>query len=255
MMKRIFGVGLFALVSTMLASNAPAEQGDNPLANAPTQYSADMVVTRKAGVSGVPTSAHAPPSMPGPMSMHLYVDGNKRRTDRDINGGVTTILRGDLNKSYTLKVSSKTYVEGPLDSRVLKSGADFGKSIGVLEKVGTEEVNGEVCDKYSFGSDTSKTVPGPMNRGPSRFIWVGQSTHMMVKSDNPSYTVEWKNIKLGPPDASVFEVPADYKKIERATSPQGKPDEEKSEATPSGELRSGDESPSPAASPAGEKSD
>jgi hypothetical protein len=268
MMKRISVVGLFALLSTMPAFNAPAEQGDNPLANAPTQYSADMVITRKTGSSGPPTSMHGPTSMGGPTSMHLYVDGTKRRTDRDINGGIITILRGDLSKSYTLIVSSKTYMEAPLDSRILKSGADLGKNLGIQEKVGTEEVNGELCDKYSLGSSKMPQIstgkmqmpqssqPGLMNRGPSGFIWVGQSTHMMVKSDNPHYTVEWKNIKLGPPDASVFEVPADYKKVDRPKPAEVKPEEENSGgATPSGEPKSGGESPSPVASPTGEKSD
>jgi hypothetical protein len=231
-MKRIFLVGLFALLSTIPAFKASAGEGDNPLANAPTQYSADMVITRKAV---------RPTSMPAPAPMHVYVDGNKRRTDRDIQGGIISILRGDVNKRYILTVSSKTYIEAPLTPGMLEPITASGKKMGIQEKVGTEEVNGELCDKYRLGSDTGKTPqtrqPGPVDSGrPRGFIWVGQSTHMIVKSDNSNYTVEWKNIKLGPPDASVFEVPADYKKAEQATPAPETPEE----------------SPSPTASPTGE---
>jgi len=236
-MKRIFVVGVFAILSTMPAFNGSAEEGDDPLANAPTQYSADMVITRKAG---------RPTSMPAPAPMHVYVDGNKRRTDRDIQGGVITILRGDVNKRYILTVSSKTYIEAPMDPKMLGPVTASGKKMGIQEKVGTEEINGELCDKYSLGSNKGKTPQtgqrGPIDTGlPRGFIWVGQSTHMIVKSDNARYTVEWKNIKLGPPDASVFEVPADYKKAEKATPSEVTPEESPS--------------PSPAASPTGEKSD
>jgi hypothetical protein len=229
-MKRIFVVGLFAILSTMPAFNTSAEEGDDPLANAPTQYSADMVITRKAV---------RPTSNPAPGPMHVYVDGNKRRTDRDIQGGVITILRGDVNKRYTLTVSSKTYIEAPLTPGLLEPVTASSKKMGIREKVGTEEINGELCDKYRLGSNTGQTLGqhGPVDSGrPRGFIWVGQSTHMIVKSDNSNYMVEWKNIKLGPLDASVFEVPADYKKAEQATPAPETPEE----------------SPSPAASPTGE---
>ena len=54
-MKRLISAGLFTLVSILPAFNAPAEEtSDNPLANAPTQYSADLVVNRKMGEKTAP---------------------------------------------------------------------------------------------------------------------------------------------------------------------------------------------------------
>jgi hypothetical protein len=219
-------MGLFALLSTIPAFNAPAEEGDDPLAKAPTQYSADMVITRKTRP---------------PVTIHVYADGSKRRTDQESNGGVITILRGDLSMRYTLLVSRKTYMEMPLDPKTLKLQPGNASSKRIKEKVGTEEVNGELCDKYRLGSDTGKTPeirqPGLTNQASvSGFIWIGQSTHMMVKTENANSAVEWKNIKLGQPDASVFEIPADYKKSEQSTPAAVKP-----------------ESPSPAPSPADEQ--
>jgi hypothetical protein len=244
----------------MPAFNAPAEESNDPLANVPTQYSADVVITRKAG-----------PSSTG----HVYVDGNKRRTDRDMHGGIITIRRGDLDKNYTLSVKSKTYIESPLNPKMLETG-ELGKRFGTLEKVGTEEVNGELSDKYHFGSDTPNTAPSglPAQMGHSRsgFIWVGQTTHMLVKLDNQVSTTEWKNIKLEPPDASVFEIPADYKKSEQPAPAVTLPSQNgsfgsfggagnvspnglKSGGTPFNLMQSGNQSPSPSASPSVEKPD
>jgi hypothetical protein len=253
-MKRLISAGLFTFVSILPAFNAPAEEtSDNPIANAPTQYSADLLVTRKMGQQTAP-----------PTTLKIYVDGNKRRTDQG-NGGNIVILRGDLNKRYILTPSSKTYIEAPLDPRLLETTADWAKRLGIVhEKVGTEEINGELCDKYHYSSDPKKMLDAQKPMMPRRnvtgFIWVGQTTHMLLKSEDAISTAEWKNVKLGPPDASVFELPTDYKKSERPTLPtmrrpalpQLSPALPKSE-----EQKSGTESPSPSASasPAEEKPD
>jgi Domain of unknown function (DUF4412) len=231
-MKRLFATGLLALVSILPTFNTPGEEkSDDPLANAPTQYSADLIITRKAG---------------SPVSTRVYVDGNKQRNETDINGGTVIIQRGDLSKQYILTSSSKTYVERPLNPRRSESPAERYKRMGIAkEKTGTEEVNGERCDKYRYGSDQQtaqipevRMAPAMRNRRRvSGFIWVSTSTHMILKSENPGSTSEWKNIKIGPQDASLFEVPADYKKVEQNLD----------------ELKSGDASPAP--SPSGEKSD
>jgi hypothetical protein len=136
---------------------------------------------------------------------------------------------------------------------MLESAADWSKRLGIVhEKVGTEDLNGETCDKYHFSLDPGKSQNGqnqpsmPKAQQPvSGFIWVSQSTHMLMKSENPVSTAEWKNVKLGSPDSSLFEIPADYKKQE---TPSGlsmpKPGNEKSEGDKSGEQKpSGEKTP------------
>lgn len=257
-MKRLISAGFFTLVSILPAFIAPAEEtSDNPLANAPTQYSADLVVNRKMGEKTAP-----------PVTMRVYVDGNKRRTEQVSNGGGSVIIRGDLGKRYILNPGTKTYMEAALDPKLLESTGDWAKRLGIVhEKVGTEEVNGELCDKYHFASDPKKMLAQnkqmlPPRRNVTGFIWVDQNTHMLVKSDDAMTTAEWKNIKLGPPDASVFELPTDYKKFERPAVPQMKPalpqfspTAPKSEEQKSEELKSGTESPSPSASPSASPAD
>jgi outer membrane lipoprotein-sorting protein len=245
-MKRLMSAGLFALVSIVPAFSAPAEETTDPLANAPTQYSADLVVTRKVGPQT-------------PVTMKVYVDGNKRRTETGTAGNII-ILRGDLSKRYVLTPNSKTYMEAPLDPRMLESPNDWAKRMGLVhEKVGTEDVNGETCDKYSYASDPKKmamgqTKPMPAARAMTGFIWVGQETHMLVKSENEITSAEWKNIKVGPPDASVFELPADYKKVEAGRPFQMQPQAQKPQEQKPEEQKSGGQSPSPAVSASPETS-
>jgi hypothetical protein len=253
-MKRLFAVGLFTLLSINPLFTAPAEEkSDNPLADAPNQYSADLVVSRKVGT---------------PVNVRVYIDGNKRRTEQAANGGTIVILRGDLGKRYILNTAAKTYMEMPLDPRMLESTADWSKRLGIVhEKVGTEDINGETCVKYRFSADPSKTQNG---KGPQQlmpraqgsvtgFIWVGQSTHMLLKSENPVSTAEWKNVKLGAPDASLFELPADYTKQETPNPNQfgqQKPTGDKSDTEKSGDQKSSDEKPSPTEGKSdGQKSD
>ena len=237
-MKRLFAVGLFTLLSINPLFTAPAEEKDNPLANAPTQYSADLVVTRKVGT---------------PVTMRVYSDGNKRRTEQPQgpNGGIIMILRGDLGKRYILNLGTKTYAELPLDPKMLESTGDWSKRLGIVhEKVGTEDLNGETCDKYHFSLDQKSQdpqnkplMPRPQG-GVSGFIWVSQSTHMLMKSENSVTTAEWKNVKIGSQDSSVFEVPADYKKQEAPTGLGAqKPETEKSPAEKSGEQKSSEQKP------------
>src|SRR5260221_13056464 len=99
-MKRLFAVGLFTLLSINPLFTAPAEEkSDNPLADAPTQYSADLVVSRKVGT---------------PVNMRVYIDVNKRRTEKAANRGTIVILRGDPCKRYILNTMPNTYMKRPL---------------------------------------------------------------------------------------------------------------------------------------------
>jgi hypothetical protein len=237
-MKRLFAVGLFTLLSINPLFTAPAQEKiDNPLANAPTQYSADLVVSRKVGT---------------PVTLRVYSDGNKRRTEQPQgqNGGTVVILRGDLGKRYILNPGTKTYAELPLDAKMLESTAEWSKRLGIVhEKVGTEDLNGETCDKYRFSVDQKsqdaqkQQMPRPQV-GVSGFIWVSQSTHMLLKSENSITTAEWKNVKIGSPDSSLFELPADYKKQETFNGAGAqKPESEKSPGEKSGEQKSPEQKP------------
>ena len=152
----------------------------------------------------------------------MYVDGDKRRIEQDTNnGGLVVILRGDVHMMYTVLVARKLYRVTAFDPKSIKSFdvSELAKEIGVTrEKVGTETINGAVCDKYHYSSDVDKgqgsTKKAESRLSASGFIWVSQSSHLPVKSETETATTVWQNLSTGPQDPSLFMPPADYKPIE-----------------------------------------
>ncbi len=206
-MKRLFVPGLFFSLISTTAFQANAQTTASPFAGAPSQYSVDVVTTRKSGT---------------PFLIRMYVDGAKRRTEQETNnGGLVVILRGDVNMMYTVLVARRLYRVSSFDPKSIKSFdvSELAKEIGVTrERVGTETINGEVCDKYHYSSDAGKeqgsTKSAEAHLATSGFIWVSQSTHLPVKSETATATTVWQNLNLGPQEPSLFVPPADYKLID-----------------------------------------
>jgi hypothetical protein len=206
-MKRLYAAGLFFSLIITTAFQAKAQTTPSPFAGAPSQYSVDVVTTRKSGT---------------PFLIRMYVDGAKRRTEQDTNhGGLVVILRGDVHMMYTVLVARRLYRVTAFDPKSIKSFDVFelAKEIGVTgERVGTETINGEVCDKYHFSSAAGKEQGSTKNAEnhlvTSGFIWVSQSTHLPVKSETATATTIWQNLNLGPQEPSLFLPPADYKLID-----------------------------------------
>jgi hypothetical protein len=128
-MKKLFLLSMFAFLSFGLDLPARAQANDNPFAGAPTRYSVDVVTASRTGTA---------------LTMRMYVDGNKRRTEQETNNGqLVLILRGDVNLMYTVIVSRKAYRIGPLDPTLLASLDAYEFSKGMIvshEKVGTDTV-------------------------------------------------------------------------------------------------------------------
>jgi hypothetical protein len=71
-MRFLLLLSVFAVLSFGTDFGARAQVTDNPFAGAPTRYSVDVVTSQKAGKA---------------FTMHVYVDGDKRRTEQDTNNG------------------------------------------------------------------------------------------------------------------------------------------------------------------------
>jgi hypothetical protein len=206
-MKRLLVSILFPFLVTTTASLTNAQTKPSPFASAPTQYSVDVVTTRKAGT---------------PLVIKMYVDGAKRRTEQETNnGGLVVILRGDVHMMYTVIVARKLYRVSSFDPKLIEpfDVTELAEQIGVTrEKIGTETINGEACDKYHYSSDTSKekgsTKSGESQASTSGFVWISQSTHLPVKSETATSTTVWQNLKVGPQEFSLFLPPTDFKPIE-----------------------------------------
>lgn len=199
-MKKLFILSVSAFLSFSADLPAGAQTSHNPFAGAPTQYSVVVVTASKTGAN---------------FTMRMYVDGNKRRTEQETNNGqLVLILRGDMNLMYTVIVSRKAYRIGPLDPSLLASLDAYEFPRGMIvshEKVATETIKGQVCDKYRFSSARGeKKSSGGSDSATSGYIWISQATHLPVMSKTESATTEWINLNVGPQDSALFEPPAEY---------------------------------------------
>ena len=156
-------------------------------------------------------------------------DGARRREDYETaNGKVSYLERPD--GAYVLLPEKKLYSElkpeagDAISGRPVNVPPDFSpeKLLGAArpetryEKLGAEDVNGRTAMKYRV------TLMGRTGAGleikTESFIWIDETLGMPVKSETTSTdgakaTMELREIKETV-DASLFDLPADYKKVE-----------------------------------------
>ena len=189
--KRVFWFSLFLVSALVMVGCAPT---------ATREYSADSVVKM------------------GNMTMRgkIYFAGNKWRTEYTRAGmkGIS-IVRADKNVMWHLMPDRKMYMEIKLEAKDLMGMTE--KMPGEIErkKVGTERVSGIPCDKYKVTYKLTETG-SPL----SSYLWISKDK-IIVKSagtDGSWYTI-LSNIKRGKQPASLFQLPAGYKKFEMPKMP------------------------------------
>lgn len=139
------------------------------------------------------------------MSGKIYVTKDKVRMDM---AGTTTITRMDRNVAWVLMPQQGMYMEQAVEPERLAGTAE--KMPGEIERVflGDERVDGRPAKKYRI------VYKSAMGRA-SVVQWVDNASGIPVKteSEDGSWTMEYKNLKLGVPDDSLFEIPSGYKKF------------------------------------------
>jgi hypothetical protein len=161
------------------------------------EFSADIVRTG----AGMPASTGK-----------AYVKGDKIRMETTMYGNTqVTITDPAAKKAYMIQPAQMMYVEMALDpSRMGPEAMKDGQSdLGQWKTVGKETVDGWECEKRVFEfKDKSK---GEMTS------WfadkLGHPVKSVVKDGSMTMTMEYKNIKTGNVDASLFTVPAGYQKM------------------------------------------
>ncbi len=82
------------------------------------------------------------------------------------------------------------------------------------KNVGVEQVNGRTCDHWQITDKNGKVSN----------VWVDQKLHFPIKTVSEDSTWELSNIKEGEPDASLFQIPSGYTKMDMGSMMQmGKP--------------------------------
>jgi uncharacterized protein DUF4412 len=145
-------------------------------------------------------------------------DMGQRQNAGPFGGKMSMIADGDAKMAYMLMTEQQMYMEFPADAnnpmmqRMPKLSDYNGDPCATRQnqgmtckKLGTETVNGRVCDKWEA---TEKN-------GDKETFWVDQKLHFPIKSQTANgMTTEFTNIKEGAQDPSLFKVPPGYRKFD-----------------------------------------
>jgi len=184
---------IFSVVfSVSLATLAPLG-----IAQATVEFSADMVIVPKGEE---------------PMRGKIFVSGDKiRQETADEDETQVMIIRPDKKVTWMITPEEKTYTELPYQS----PGKTFEEWTAEKAKnakfIGEENVSGMPCKKYVVVENGEKTV-----------LWIPGELPFPIKIEDPEMVMEYKNIKLGQLDDSLFELPAGYEKMPEPTVSQKK---------------------------------
>ena len=172
---------------------------------APQPFSADMTMTTGKGGENI--------------TGKVYYSLPKTRMDMTTHGqNMSMITNGSTQTSYMVMHQQHMYMEmhanqmNPMARNMPKIDTSFdpqnpcGKSADTTcKKVGTETVNGRVCDKWVTTDKNGKVSTA----------WIDQKLFFPIKtlaSDGTS--MELTNVKEGAPPAATFELPAGYTKMD-----------------------------------------
>lgn len=185
-------------------------------AQMPAQFSADMVVV---------------PGKSGGMATNgkFFFGGSKTRMEMTA-GGQQVIMITDLDRKVVdqLMPQQQMYMEHAIGQPIGGRGPampeikpyDASNPCNndpnvTCNKVGTEIMNGRMCDKWEF---TAK----PGTHGTSRTVWIDKSTRIPIKTAmQDGMIMEFRNIKEGPQSASLFQVPSGYQKMDMGNLMRG----------------------------------
>lgn len=154
------------------------------------EFEADMVNTTRGGV----------------YNAHVNVGKDKMRMD---TGDNIVISRMDKKITWMLVPAQKIYMEQAIDPKNMTVTSEKVDGEVNRERLGAETVNGIKTDKYKV----TYSVNGMED---TMYQWIAPSLNLPVKSEagDGSWMIEYTNIKTGPQDASLFELPSGYNKMD-----------------------------------------
>ncbi len=166
-----------------------------------TEFSADTVMTYEGGEK---------------ITGKIYYKPDMFRMDMKSMEDMTVITRIDKKVVWNIMPSEKMYMEMPLD--LGKKPKVEEKFEGEIERkeVGRETVDGHPAIKYLI---TYKAG----NRQDQVYQWFATDIDFPVKTAavDGSWTQEFRNIRMGSQQQSLFEVPAGYQKMQMPHMPGG----------------------------------
>ncbi|MFH1876411.1 MAG: hypothetical protein ABH865_05940 [Candidatus Omnitrophota bacterium] len=142
----------------------------------------------------------------GSISGKIYVAGQKSRIEAA--QGIS-IVRMDKNVMWVLMPEQAMYMEQALTPEIMSANA-AEKVPGEIKRIsmGTEMIDGKSAEKFKV----SYMIQGTQA---VMYQWYVPGFSMPVKmaAENGSWVTEYRNISVGPQDASLFELPGGLKKF------------------------------------------
>lgn len=131
----------------------------------------------------------------------LYVNGNKIRAEKG-NTPMYTIIRGDKGIFWQINGAENTYVEGKLTPAVNLWTTEKIPGEIARKEIGSEKIDGYSVKKYEVSVKQGKNTY-------TYHQWLATDLRFPVKvaNLNGKWSVEYKNIKKGPPVDAVFNLP------------------------------------------------
>lgn len=172
-------------------------------------FTADMLLTSTAGAQG-----------PIEMNGKIFVGTGHMRLNMSMQGHETAVITDFATKTVDiLMVEPKMYMEQ-------KAGASRRPGMGgnpadelkpfdpenpcanqpdiTCKKIGEEPVSGRNCEHWEITDKNGKVVN----------VWIDPKLHFPVKAVTHDATILLTNIQEGQPDASLFQIPADFHKLD-----------------------------------------
>lgn len=207
------------------ASSSSSDSGTAINAREPEKYSATLVFTieteGREKAMGIP-----------PLSVQVARNGVDRRVEFKLPDGTPLIYLDHDNRQYVIAPGRKQYAElskeatGVQLQKLMTPGqivADLKEKQGV-ERVGEEQINGRMAEKYRYGTSTNTSTKAGEVKAEA-FVFIDKETGLPLRAElnaqssgdvkgvNTARVVsEMRDIKTDP-DVSMFEIPAGYAQV------------------------------------------
>jgi outer membrane lipoprotein-sorting protein len=203
--------GLFAAIVTCSPASAQLLGLEHYLTPPKVEYSAEVTMT----YLGDAAASGGDEEIKG----KVIRAHEKERREMTVEGDLEIlIIRLDRKLVWSISPEEKLYVESSLDEALGRTPAADGKLREPevnLKTIGIETIDGVQATKQKI---VGKDVDGSPIDG---VVWVSEQGIVLrvdsnvVDEDGQHHTVrmELHNLRIGPQDPKLFEIPADYKRV------------------------------------------
>lgn len=143
----------------------------------------------------------------------VFIKDKKMRMEMNTPGNTMVhIMLPEEKKTIMLMTKEKMYMEMTAANNPPSSDKEELEKVATLEQLGTETINGYLCDKY-------QVIFHDKNQG-TMTQWYSKKLNfpikMISKSPHGEVVTEYQNIKEGPVPDSSFIIPPGYKQMPMA---------------------------------------